>query len=497
VAALAAACGVAGTGLFLGVLALFFGWGKGDGPAARGAGDHSATPDAVGIGEGDAESPQAVDGPEASATDAQVDSGLETDLRDVVAKLSPSLFAEEATAALAVTRDQPILGRAGAPVTLVLFGDLTCPHTRSLYADLRALRSSAQDDLRLVFRNRPISTHEQARPLAELLAEAHLRRGASLSVPLLDALLTARVAADSASLAEQARRVGGEGWVGTPASAEAVELVAADLELAELLGVRESPTLFINGLRLSGKVPRAELEQAVARERRRALLEVSAGVPRERLYAERTKANLIGIERKMAERECPVLSPNALPARGARAPLVTIVEFSDYTCDFSRRAQPTLDRVLERHASEVAIHRRDLPSEARPVARLLAGYLREIAAAQGPEAYFTVQNTVFAPSAMLDEKALEALEQKLGLPLELRDRAERGSQEAAIDADVKLADSLRVAGTPTFFVNGRRIEGAERLQVFERLITEELRAARRLIAFGIKQEDLYEALCGF
>jgi len=51
--------------------------------------------------------------------------------------------------------------------------------------------------------------------------------------------------------------------------------------------------------------------------------------------------------------------------------------------------------------------------------------------------------------------------------------------KADVDKDMKDANEVGVSATPTFFVNGRPLSGAQPLDVFKRLIDEELALAKR------------------
>lgn len=75
----------------------------------------------------------------------------------------------------------------------------------------------------------------------------------------------------------------------------------------------------------------------------------------------------------------------------------------------------------------------------------------------------------------LNMKDLIDYAQQIGLDIEafkknLKNRAHRPQ----IESDIALAQSLGVRGTPTFFINGRRIVGAQPYEVFKKVIDEEL-----------------------
>ncbi len=63
-----------------------------------------------------------------------------------------------------------------------------------------------------------------------------------------------------------------------------------------------------------------------------------------------------------------------------------------------------------------------------------------------------------------------------------------------IDADQELSEDFQASGTPHFFVNGRRLVGAQPQEKFEKIIDEEITKAQDLIAAGTKPTEVYAAL---
>jgi protein-disulfide isomerase len=61
-----------------------------------------------------------------------------------------------------------------------------------------------------------------------------------------------------------------------------------------------------------------------------------------------------------------------------------------------------------------------------------------------------------------------------------------------IEADSKQGSSLGASGTPTFFVNGRQLVGAQPFEKFKELIEEELKKADELIKAGTPLADVYK-----
>jgi predicted DsbA family dithiol-disulfide isomerase len=65
---------------------------------------------------------------------------------------------------------------------------------------------------------------------------------------------------------------------------------------------------------------------------------------------------------------------------------------------------------------------------------------------------------------------------------------------ARIDADIKQAKELGAAGTPSFFINGKYIAGAQPAASFRTIIDAEIVEADRLLAAGTARSGVYGAL---
>jgi protein-disulfide isomerase len=160
------------------------------------------------------------------------------------------------------------------------------------------------------------------------------------------------------------------------------------------------------------------------------------------------------------------------PVRGdARAP-VTIVAFSDFECPFCAKAEATLRALEDEYRGKVRIVFRSQPLPFHEHAKLAA---RAALAAGEQGKFWEYHDALFAHQRDLDRAALERYATDLGLDLaRFRAALDADRTGALVDADVAEATRLGVAGTPTFFVNGRRIIGAQPLAKFEAAVEEAL-----------------------
>jgi protein-disulfide isomerase len=145
--------------------------------------------------------------------------------------------------------------------------------------------------------------------------------------------------------------------------------------------------------------------------------------------------------------------------RGGDAALVTLIEYGDYECPYCGRAESAIRELLDSFGSDLRYVWRHLPlNDVHPHAQL-AAEAAEAAAAQG--AFWEMHDTLIAHQDELSPSDLGRDAELLGLDVErFRDELRRRVHLGRVDEDVAGADASGVAGTPSFFINGRRHHGA-------------------------------------
>jgi len=178
------------------------------------------------------------------------------------------------------------------------------------------------------------------------------------------------------------------------------------------------------------------------------------------------------------------------PTLGPDDALVTIVEFSDYACRYCNRVQRTLDHIERLYAGKVRWVYRHLPLDPDDTLSAEAGLA---AGAQG--VFWPMHDRLFALAGHVDRASVELVAADLGLDLaRFRADLDAHTYRAQVLADAEQATALGVTGTPTFFINGRPLRGAQPLGVFVRVIDEELARAAEAIGKGTPRARLYEKL---
>jgi protein-disulfide isomerase len=181
---------------------------------------------------------------------------------------------------------------------------------------------------------------------------------------------------------------------------------------------------------------------------------------------------------------------DGLPSSGNPNALVTMVEFSDYQCPYCQRAEQTVARLRATYGDDlrVVIAEAPLPIHDRAEPAALA------ALAAGAEGKFdAMRASLFALNGALDDASLARAAGSAGLSLACIE-ADRAAAADALARSRALAATLGVRGAPTFFVGGRRVVGAQPIEVFRDVIDERLDAARALVRAGVRPADVYTEL---
>lgn len=180
------------------------------------------------------------------------------------------------------------------------------------------------------------------------------------------------------------------------------------------------------------------------------------------------QAPLTGIDLSRIE------SHDAVPMLGNPEAKIHIVEFLDYQCPYCRRAAPTIRAFMEKHADDVLFEVRDFPlTSIHPQALDAAVAARCVFAQGNADRYWRYHDILFASQDDLSAEALRSDAATVGADLSSFDAcvASHG-QDAGINASLQDGLAAGVAGTPTFFVNGYRIQGVLEAQDLEDIVAQ-------------------------
>ncbi len=179
-----------------------------------------------------------------------------------------------------------------------------------------------------------------------------------------------------------------------------------------------------------------------------------------------------------APTEAPSFKRYNIPIKGfyaigpENAP-ITIVEFSDYQCPFCKRwHQEVYEPLLAAYPGKIRLVYRNLPLTSLHPDAMSAAEAAMCAGEQ--DAYWQYNEKLFSSSNFGDQTYIQYAQQ-LSLNMDkFQSCLNDHKYQAAIQADSEFAANLGVRSTPTFFLNGLPIIGAQPLSVFKQVIDKEL-----------------------
>jgi protein-disulfide isomerase len=164
------------------------------------------------------------------------------------------------------------------------------------------------------------------------------------------------------------------------------------------------------------------------------------------------------------------------PTKGPANAPITIIEFSDFQCPFCARVNPTLDQVRKVYGDKVRIVFKDfpLPNHAQAPKAAEAAHC---AGEQGK--YWELHDRMFANQQALQIPQLKEYASGLGLNVDAFNQClDSGKHSSRVAESMKTGEALGVGSTPTLYVNGRPIVGAQSFDYFKAVIDEELARVR-------------------
>jgi protein-disulfide isomerase len=161
------------------------------------------------------------------------------------------------------------------------------------------------------------------------------------------------------------------------------------------------------------------------------------------------------------------------PSIGPENAAITLIEFSDYECPFCQRWHAeTFARLREKYPDQLRIVYRDFPLANHPNAQPAA---EAAGCANEQGAFWEYHDKLFAGQSGLSAAAYRKYAGEIGLDMEkFNECVETRRYREEVEADLNYAANLGVGSTPTFFLNGIPLVGAQPYEYFEMVIEKEL-----------------------
>jgi len=171
---------------------------------------------------------------------------------------------------------------------------------------------------------------------------------------------------------------------------------------------------------------------------------------------------------------------DGMPVRGPADAPVTLVEFSDFQCPYCARASTLVDRLLETYPETLNVVYLHYPLPNHEWAEP-AAIAAQCAARQSDDAFWTLHDAYFAnqdsfTAGNVVDRSAEALSGS-GIDLEQwRSCAGDPSTDAyadarqSVQANLQAGRDVNVTGTPSFYINGEKVQGGRSFEAFSQAI---------------------------
>ena len=152
------------------------------------------------------------------------------------------------------------------------------------------------------------------------------------------------------------------------------------------------------------------------------------------------------------------------PVMGYRKAKVTIVFWGDFQCPFTHRLYKTLKKLLAKYPKKVKVVWADFPlgvhKQAKPAA--IAG--RSVFEQKGSKAFWKYLEALFSKTTRFSQQDILDAVSAAGASSSKASRAiSRGTHSRRLKKSIAKGKSKGVRGTPCMFINGKKLNGAQRL----------------------------------
>jgi protein-disulfide isomerase len=179
------------------------------------------------------------------------------------------------------------------------------------------------------------------------------------------------------------------------------------------------------------------------------------------------------------------------PYKGPQHAKVTIIEISDFQCPFCGRVIPTMKTIRDTWPNDVNItfkhnpltfHKRAMPAAIATLAAHRQGY------------FWPMHDALFLNQKRLEDADLLKYASQLGMnEAQFKKDIADPALRLQVENDQKAVVSLGQGGTPAFFINGKKLSGAQAFPKFKEIIEAEIKAADELLAKGTPIKDIHQA----
>jgi len=191
----------------------------------------------------------------------------------------------------------------------------------------------------------------------------------------------------------------------------------------------------------------------------------------ENIYsADKFSSMTVGKKTSVATSGVKILPKKDSPSLGNPQATITIVEFADFTCPFSKEAFMVMRELLTKYPEKINFVFRFFPlGDEMHKGGEEAARAAFCAAKQGK--FWQFHDKLFLNQKNFITDDLRSYSGQVGLNASLFDNCLNAAEtKAVVERDLMDGFNLGVSGTPTFFINGKKAEGAIPLDAWEKFL---------------------------
>ena len=161
------------------------------------------------------------------------------------------------------------------------------------------------------------------------------------------------------------------------------------------------------------------------------------------------------------------------PSQGSATAPVTVVEYSDFQCPFCQRVMPTLKELRAKYGDKMRLVWKDFPLTMIHPQAFVAAQAGNCAREQGK--FWEYHDRLFANQQALQPEFLKKYAAEVGMDAaKFNACLDSSKYEARVQESLGAGTRLGITSTPTVYVNGRMVNGAQPIDVFQTVIDDEL-----------------------
>ncbi len=191
--------------------------------------------------------------------------------------------------------------------------------------------------------------------------------------------------------------------------------------------------------------------------------------------AKQTKNNPVEIYLAKPQRPVRNVQVGDSPFTGGANAKVTIIEFTDFQCPFCSKGSQIMQELKNKYGKKIKIVFKNFPLPFHTQAKK-ASIASLCAHKQNKKYFWKMYYGFFGDQSIINPQGIEKLAKKVGVEMNaFKECLEDDKIAQVIEKDIEQGKKVGVNSTPTFFVNGQMINGAQDIEVFSEIIDEEFK----------------------